>query len=129
FAQYRLGGFNGMRGYRSFSDLGTGSSMLMGTVELRRHLPFLPKDSKNKVVNMVNKHVKVATFADFGQVGGNAFTNSLLSRSGMGAAVGMGLRLNLPMVGMIRLDYGFPIISTLLGRMTPRFTVGFGEKF
>jgi hypothetical protein len=34
-----------------------------------------------------------------------------------------------PMLGLVRLDYGFPLISTALGRMTPRFTLGFGDKF
>jgi len=47
----------------------------------------------------------------------------------MGAAVGVGLRVKMPMVGLVRLDYGLPLIAPVTGGFTPRFTVGFGEKF
>lgn len=127
FAQYQLGGFNGIRGYRQFSDLGTGSSMLMASAELRHRLP-LPR-TENKIVKAIDKHVKVALFADAGEVGGNSVYNSLLSRGATGAAIGIGLRINVPMVGTIRLDVGLPLISTVLGSRVPRFTFGFGDKF
>lgn len=132
FAQYRLGGYNGLRGYRQFTDLGTGSSMLMATAEYRFKIP-MPKGSGssvyNYVANKVNKHARLALFADAGAVSGNTMVNDFFQRGTIGASVGMGLRLNLPMVGVIRLDYGFPLLSTALGKMTPRFTVGFGDKF
>lgn len=128
FAQYRLGGWNGVRGYRAFSDLGTGTTMLLGTAEVRGTLPFLSK-SDSKVARTIAKNVRPVLFADFGQTSGAGLTNSLLARSGLGASVGVGLRMNVPMLGMVRLDYGFPLVSSLLGGMTPRFTVGFGEKF
>lgn len=126
FAQYRLGGWNGVRGYRAFSDLGTGTGMLMATAELRAKLP-LPET--NPVFKTIKKNVKAVAFADFGQVMGNGITNSLLSRSSMGASVGLGLRVNMPMVGLVRIDYGLPLVSSILGRTTPRLTIGFGEKF
>lgn len=127
FAQYRLGGWNGMRGYRQFSDLGTGTAMLMATAEVRHALPF-PKDSS--IGKLVNKHVQGAAFFDVGQVTGNGLSNNLLSRSNMGASVGLGLRVKVPMVGLVRLDYGLPLIQSVMNRgFVPRFTVGFGEKF
>jgi outer membrane protein insertion porin family len=133
FAQFRLGGFNGMRGYRQFSDLGTGTGMLMGSLELRRHLPFLPKGDNHsaggKVLKWADKNVRWDTFFDYGGVGGNSLVNNMYSRNMMGASVGVGLRINVPMLGMVRLDYGMPLISTAMGRMIPRFTVGFGDKF
>ena len=128
FAQYFMGGFNGLSGYRQFTDLGTGTSMLMGTAELRTRMPFLGSVD-NKLVKAVDKHVKLALFFNAGQVSGNGLTNNLLSRSNVGAAVGIGLRLNLPMLGVVRLNYGFPLISTVLGNYTPRITVGFGNQF
>jgi outer membrane protein insertion porin family len=128
FGQYNLGGFNGIRGYRQFSDLGTGSSLLMASAEVRKHLPFLAH-SDNKYAKMIDRHVKWDGFVDAGEVGGNGITNSLLSRSNVGASFGFGLRLNLPMLGVIRLDYGFPVLSSVMGGMTPRFTFGFGERF
>jgi outer membrane protein insertion porin family len=132
FAQYRLGGWNGLRGYRSFSDLGTGTSMLMASAEYRFKLPIPkgdPKSTYGQMVKMVHSHVKGEFFADAGQVNGNTLTNDLYQRSMLGASVGMGVRLKVPMVGIVRLDYGFPLISSVLGRMTPRFTIGFGDKF
>lgn len=128
FAQYRLGGFNGMRGYRQFSDLGTGSSMLMVTAEARRKIPGLSKID-SPVAKMIDEHVKLDAFFDAGAIGGNGLTNSLYSRGTIGASVGVGVRIKMPMVGLLRLDYGLPLVSTLLGGFTPRFTVGFGEKF
>ncbi len=128
FANYRLGGWNGVRGYRAFSDLGTGTTMLLGTAEVRGTLPFL-SSSDSKIARTVAKNVRPVLFADFGQVSGGGLNNSLLQRSNLGAAVGVGLRLNVPMLGMVRLDYGFPLVNSLLGGMKPRFTVGFGEKF
>jgi outer membrane protein assembly factor BamA len=127
FAQYRLGGWNGVRGYGQFTDLGVGSNLLMATAEVRSKIPFLPKDSG--ITKFVDKHVKIAMFADAGSVGGNRLTNDLLSRSPLGASVGVGLRIKVPMLGLMRLDYGIPLINSVLGGMTPRFTVGFGDKF
>src|SRR5262249_2927813 len=112
--------------YRQFSDLGSGSRMLMATAEVRRHLPFIPDTKMGK---MIDDHVKTATFFDVGQVSGNGLTNGLFGRANMGASVGVGLRVKVPMLGLIRLDYGFPLISTQLGHFAPRFTIGFGEKF
>ncbi len=128
FGMYRLGGFGGMPGYQSFTNLGTGTSMLMSQAEVRSRLPFL-KNSKNKIAKAIDKHIKGVLFFDAGQVGGNNLTNSLLSASNVGVSTGVGLRVSLPMVGVVRLYYGFPLVSTLLGNRTPRITVGFGDNF
>lgn len=132
FSQYRLGGWNGLRGYRAFSDLGTGTGLLMGSIELRRKLP-LPKGDKNGASGMIlsylDKNVRGVTFMDFGGVSGNGMINNMYQRGTLGASVGVGLRVNVPMLGLVRFDYGFPLLSTALGRMTPRFTIGFGDKF
>jgi outer membrane protein insertion porin family len=127
FAQYSLGGFNGIRGYRQFTDLGLGSNMLMARAELRHSLP-LPK-TDNKFVNSIHKRVKVAVFGDVGQVSGSNTYNNLLARNNTAGSVGVSLRMNLPMVGSVRIDYGYPILSTLLGSRVPRVTFGFGDKF
>ncbi len=128
FAQYYMGGWNGVRGYRSFTDLGTGTSMLMATAEMRTKLPFVG-GLDNKIAKAIDRNVKGVFFIDAGQVGGNSVTNTLLTRSYLGAAVGLGLRIKVPMLGIVRLDYGFPLISSALGGYTPRLTVGFGDKF
>jgi outer membrane protein insertion porin family len=129
FAQYRLGGYfgNGVRGFRSFSDLGTGSSMLMGTIELRKKLHL---KGDNVVSKVINNNVKFTTWFDYGQVMGNGNMNNLLTRTNLGASVGVGVRLKVPMIGMVRIDYGLPVINTLQNsKLTPRLTFGFGDKF
>jgi len=65
FAKYRLGGIfgNSVRGFRSFSDLGTGTSMLMGTPELRRKM-HLPGD--NFVSKTINNNIKWTAWCDYG---------------------------------------------------------------
>jgi outer membrane protein insertion porin family len=124
FSQYNLGGFNGLPGYRMFSDFGSGTSMLMAKTEVRRRL--IPK-TDNKIMEAFASHVKGAVFADAGEIGNINTYSTLMSRSSTGAAVGVGLRLKVPMVGMVRVDYGYPLISTLMGGHTPRLTFGFGD--
>ncbi|MBX9695470.1 MAG: BamA/TamA family outer membrane protein, partial [Cyanobacteria bacterium] len=126
FAQYRLGGWNGIRGYRQFSDLGVGSSMLMATAEIRQELPI---PTNTKVGKIIKDHVKAAAFFDVGRVSGNSLSNTLLGRGNTGASLGVGLRLKVPMMGLVRLDYGMPLIRNALGDFTPRWNIGFGEKF
>jgi outer membrane protein insertion porin family len=133
FGQYRLGGFNGIRGYQQFSALGSGTSLLMGSAELRHRLP-LPKGEKGSaggmILDYIDKNVKGTLFVDGGAVGGNSLINSAYNRTPFAASVGMGLRLNIPMLGLVRLDYGIPLLQSALGKgFIPRFTVGFGDKF
>jgi outer membrane protein assembly factor BamA len=68
-------------------------------------------------------------FGDAGQVSGSTTYNNLLTRNSQAGSVGLTLRMNLPMVGAVRVDYGMPVISTLLGARTPRITFGFGNNF
>jgi outer membrane protein assembly factor BamA len=102
--------------------------MLMGSAEIRHRIPGL-KNMDSGLARTIDKHVKLDAFFDAGQVGGNSLANSLTERSTMGASVGVGIRVQVPMIGMIRLDYGMPLINSLMGGMTPRFTIGFGDKF
>jgi outer membrane protein insertion porin family len=129
FGMLNLGGMNGIRGYRSFTDLGMGTGMLMGTAELRTKLPFLTH-SDSKAIRAIGNHVKGTLFFDAGQVTGNNTVNTVMGRSNIGASVGVGVRVNVPMIGLIRIDYGMPLLSSLMGgRFYPRINIGFGERF
>ncbi len=133
FSSYMLGGLNGVRGYRMFSDLGTGTSMLMASAEFRMPLP-IPKGSPSSkagaVVNGIHNNVRLVAFADGGAVGGSSLYNSLYSRGNFGASVGLGLRMKVPYLGLISLNYGLPLVAPLYGgKIVPRFTLGFGDKF
>ncbi len=123
FSQYRLGGWYGVRGYQSFSALGTGTSMLMATAEYRFPLPFVPRRTA------IGKHVKGFFFFDTGGVSGNSMINNYYLRSPIAASVGVGLRFNIPKVGLIQVAYGFPLIASIQGKMRPQFSLNFGERF
>ncbi len=106
---YYLGGLNSLRGfkYRNVSprDPPTpgvtvnepigGDSMWFGSVEYS--VPIVEKDN--------GVGVRVATFFDIGSVGTGATTFS----GNFDDDVGIGLRLNIPHMGPLRLDYGIPI--------------------
>jgi outer membrane protein assembly factor BamA len=127
FAQYSLGGFNGIRGYNQFSSLGLGTSMLMARAEVRHSIP-LPK-TDNKIVKAIHKNMKIGLFADAGQVGGTNIYNTLVARNSQAGSVGITLKMNIPMLGSVHIDYGYPLLSTLLGSRVPRITFGFGNNW
>ncbi len=106
---YYLGGIYSLRGfkYRNVSprDPPTpgvtvkepigGDSMWFGSVEYS--IPIVEKDN--------GVGVRVATFFDIGSVGTGTTTFS----GNFDDDVGLGLRLNIPHMGPLRLDYGIPI--------------------
>ena len=116
-----------------FSDLGTGTSMLMASAEFRMPLPIpkgSPSSKSGAIVNGIHNNVRLVAFADGGAVGGSSLYNSLYSRSNFGASVGLGLRMKVPYLGLISLNYGLPLVAPLYGgKIVPRFTLGFGDKF
>src|ERR1700733_7458716 len=110
FAQYNLGGFNGLPGYRMFSDFGSGASMLMAKTEVRRRL--LPK-TDNKIMEAFATHVKGAVFADAGEIDNMNAYSTLMSRSSTGAAVGDGPWVRVPMLGTVRMPAKGPLPTGL----------------
>lgn len=129
YNQFKAGGYYGVRGYRSFSDLGIGSRTLFASAEFRT--PFLdmfPVTIKN---NSFFDNLKLVFFGDFGYAGGNDRINSLFNRLTVASSVGIGLRANIPMLGPIRLDYGLPLIKPLwdTNNLLGKFNFGFADRF
>lgn len=122
FTQYRLGGMNGVRGYRQLSDLGIGTKLLISTAEVRSPLyNLIPIIKSNKFLN----NVDFALFADAGMIGGNTRLNRYSNRLNQAASVGFGIRINLPLVGALRVDIGFPLIQALT-KKSSFFRLNFG---
>lgn len=106
---YYLGGLYSLRGfkYRNVSPRDPpapgvtvnepigGDSMWFGSVEYS--IPIVEKDN--------GVGVRIATFYDVGSVGVDTFTFS----GNFDDDAGIGLRLNIPHMGPLRLDYGYPI--------------------
>ncbi len=122
FNMFRLGGAYSVRGFQE-GGLGTGQGYLLGSAELRAKVPML---EKLKNVPVLDSLMAVA-FLDAGTLMDESFTNSRLDRSGMGIASGLGLRINIPGLGPIRIDYAIPLSSG--GDYTRRFNFGVGQKF
>ena len=128
YSQYKAGGYYGVRGYRSFSDLGIGSRSLFASAEVRTPLlDALPGFKKSAL----SENFKLVFFSDFGFVDGNDRINRLFNRLRNAASYGIGLRANIPMLGPIRVDYGIPFTKALWNHknILGRFNFGFGERF
>lgn len=126
FAQFRLGGVRGVRGYRPFSELGVGNRLGIGSAELRTPLyNIVPYSKKIKFL----KDVDLAFFADAGVVGGNNRLNNLSERLNRAISIGVGVRVNLPLVGGVRVDFGFPLIDAIANDRLFRMNFSVAERF
>lgn len=102
---YRLGGPYTIRGYR-MNGVGTGESFLMGSAELATPLPWSDKLKWDFV-----KRMRLTFFVDAGKVFDPTITNTLYDRPLHAITAGIGLRLYIPGVGPISVDYGIPITN------------------
>lgn len=114
FRLLKAGGPYGVRGYRQFTDVGVGSTSVSNTFEFSMPIT-IPKAPL--------KDVKLALFSDLGLVAGESFLNGLYDRRSVLASVGIGLEINIPLVGPLRIDYGIPLLrndnrSFFSGRVT-----------
>ncbi|OGI20044.1 MAG: hypothetical protein A3B68_00355 [Candidatus Melainabacteria bacterium RIFCSPHIGHO2_02_FULL_34_12] len=128
YNQFKAGGFYGVRGYRTFSDLGIGARSLLTSIEYRTPLLDTIPGFKN---TPIGQNLKLAFFSDFGYVGGNQSVNRLYNRLNTAFSTGLGVRANIPMLGAIRIDYGIPWIKPLWNNrnILGRFNFGLGERF
>lgn len=123
FNMFRLGGAYDVRGYQ-YGGLGVGSGFMMGSAELRTKVPFL---SNLKSIPMMDTF-SLAFFADAGKMLDQAASNKIFDRPGFGASIGAGIRVNIPGLGPIRVDYAIPIANRD-SRYIQRFNFGVGQKF
>ena len=128
FDRYFLGGINSLRGY-NYHDVGPhdldgepigGKTMWFGTLEYS--LPIVPTIER----------LRFAVFYDIGNVYEDAY--SFTARGAQrfyNDNWGVGIRLNIPRLGPLRLDYGIPIThdrdSSGTGRF--QFSVGFRRTY
>jgi outer membrane protein insertion porin family len=127
FNAYRLGGTQSVRGFQE-GGLGIGGGFLLGSAEVRAPFPFVSYIEKKAPIL---KGLKSAFFIDAGQVinqtGSIKSINDSFDRNSMGISIGAGVRMNIPGVGPIRLDYAIPIAGG--GDYVRRFNFGMGQKF
>lgn len=123
FNMYRLGGAYSVRGFQE-GGLGIGNGYLLSSAELRTKIPMAGKLKTIPVLNTIS----AATFLDAGTILGGSSLNSTFNRPGTGISTGLGLRLNMPGIGPIRIDYAIPL-SGGKSEYIRHWNFGVGEKF
>lgn len=101
YEKFYLGGPNSLRGYkdRGLNPLGYASRLVQGSVELRFPLTR---------PNFPNHFITGVLFLDSGQ----AWSEKVdFDRGAFRSSVGYGFRFKLPIVGLLRLDFAYPIPS------------------
>lgn len=127
FNMYRMGGSYSVRGFQE-GGMGIGSGYLLSTAELRAKVPLYGKMKKIPVLNTLG----IASFVDAGSVLGGSNINSIFDRPTSALSAGVGLRLNIPAIGPMRIDFAYPLMGGGgSGDFNYRriWSFGIGEKF
>ena len=122
--QYRLGGPYTIRGYR-MGTVGTGNGFVMGSAELNTPLLFLDRIKKVPFFD----NLKLSFFVDAGKVfNADNMTNYLYERPGQAITAGVGLKIYIPGLGPMSIDYGIPLTNPMgATRRGGYFTFGVGD--
>ena len=119
---YRLGGPYTIRGYK-VNGVGTGTSFVMGSAELATPIPFVDKLKINFLQNL-----RITFWIDAGKVFDPTIASTLYDRPLQAITAGIGLKINMPGVGPLSVDYGFPLTNSgPYGSPNGYFTFGVGD--
>ena len=124
---YRLGGPYTVRGFQ-MSGVGTGEAFMMASGELRVPVPFVDriKDGQIKFLN----DLRLAFFVDAGKIFHESVTDKIYERPGSAITTGLGLRVFIPGIGPLSVEWGYPLTNTnKSGLSKGRFTFGVGEFY
>ncbi len=121
---FRLGGPYSVRGYK-MSGIGTGDGFVMGSAELTTPFFFLDRIKQAPFLD----NVKFAMFVDAGKIYNGSITNKIYNRPEHGIAAGLGIRLSIPGVGPLSVDYGVPFTSVGNGNSRGAVTFGVGDYY
>lgn len=123
---YRLGGPYTIRGFK-MSGVGTGSAFVMGSAEFATPIPFLDRTRLARKVNFLN-NIRFTVWADAGKVFNPTVTNKLYDRPLEAVSAGIGLKLYIPGMGPLSIDYGIPLTNPgANGNKNGYFTFGVGD--
>ncbi|MEE3349731.1 MAG: BamA/TamA family outer membrane protein [Candidatus Gastranaerophilaceae bacterium] len=125
---YHLGGPYSVRGYK-MSAVGTGNAFIMGSMEFATPIPFLDRTklSRGKMGNFLN-NIRLTAFVDAGKVFDKTIASTLYDRPMYGVSAGVGVKLYVPGMGPISIDYGIPFTNVgKYGSKHGYFTFGAGD--
>lgn len=119
---YRLGGPYTIRGFK-MSGVGTGNSFIMGSAEFATPIPFIDRTR----INFLN-NLRLTAWVDAGKIFNPYVTDKLYDRPGYAVAAGVGMKLYVPGMGPLSIDYGIPISNPgASGNKHGYFTFGVGD--
>ena len=121
---YRLGGPYTVRGFR-MSGIGTGTGFMMGQAEFQTPIPFIDRITDAKFLD----NIRIAAFVDAGQIYGSTVTNEIYNRPIHAITAGVGVRVFVPGVGPLSIDWGYPLTGVPEGTSKGAFTFGVGEFY
>ncbi len=125
FAQYHLGGMRSMRGFTQ-GAAGNGMGMMMATAELRTPIPLMDKITENTFFN----DMRLVAFMDAGKILSPNLVDDVYKYPGYGISTGLGLRIYIPGMGPVKLDYGYPLSALGGGKAkVGRFLFDIGEMY
>ncbi len=118
---YRLGGPYTVRGFK-MSGVGTGDAFVMGSAELAVPLPFV--DRKYKFL----ENVRLTAWVDSGKMFNPTVADRAYDRPGYAITYGVGMKLFVPGMGPLSLDYGIPLTPPgSSGNKNGYFSFGAGD--
>lgn len=119
---YRLGGPYTIRGFK-MSGVGTGNAFVMGSAEFATPIPFVDR-TRIKFLN----NVRLTAFVDAGKVFDGNVSDTLYDRPMYAISAGVGLKLYIPGMGPLSIDYGIPLTNPgRNGSENGYFTFGVGD--
>lgn len=121
---FRLGGPYTVRGFR-MSGVGTGGGFMMGSAEFQTPIPFVDRFTKAKFLD----NVRLAAFVDAGQIFRSTVTNDIYYRPLHAITAGIGVRVFVPGVGPLSIDWGYPLTGVGHNQSKGAFTFGVGEFY
>ncbi len=102
---FRLGGPYSVRGYR-INGVGTGDAFISGSAELATPLPFVDRLKFDFL-----QKIRLTFFVDAGRIFDPTLSSTLYDRPLNAIAAGVGIKVFIPGVGPISVDYGIPLIN------------------
>lgn len=119
---YRLGGPYTVRGFK-MSGVGTGNAFIMGSAEFATPIPFL---DRTRIAFLNN--LRFTVWADAGKVFDGTVSNDIYDRPMYAISAGVGLKIYIPGMGPLSVDYGIPLTNPGdNGSPNGYFTFGVGD--
>lgn len=119
---YRLGGPYTIRGFK-MSGVGTGSAFVMGSAEFATPIPFIDR-TRIKFLN----NIRLTAFVDAGKIFDSTVSDRIYDRPMYAVTAGVGLKLYVPGMGPLSIDYGIPLTNPGdSGSKNGYFTFGVGD--